>query len=140
MKRTARVYEGERTSHLEKDVANFMAGELGQERGPPRVLLLVGGDAASLGEVIAFNASGGFIVVAQDTGKGLAGGDLVAAMVQGTSCLWSGVRMRRPSARSARQRPAAGSRRLGSRPSRVAASSAQTLRRRTRSSTRSRRR
>ena len=68
MKRTARVYEGELTSHLEKDVANFMVGELGQERGPPRVLLLVGGDAASLGEVIAFNASGGFIVVAQDTG------------------------------------------------------------------------
>ena len=35
---------------------------------PPRVLLLIGGDASSLGEVRTFYDSGGFIVAAQDSG------------------------------------------------------------------------
>jgi hypothetical protein len=70
--RTKVVYAGKLTSLVETDVTNYVLRESGAKHGPPRVLLLIGGSVQTLGELDAFHAAGGIIVVAEDSG-GLAG-------------------------------------------------------------------
>jgi hypothetical protein len=70
--RTKAVYDGSLTSLVETDVTNYVMRETGAKHGPSRVLLLIGGSVQTLGELDAFHAAGGFIIVAEDSG-GLAG-------------------------------------------------------------------